>query len=259
MPKSLLTASYPKIDKLIRALHAAGMTAEMASLVIEDKAAAAEMLQPLADVLNPQLFVDGNQQLANAREHFSGVFDEGDFARAEASLSAFRGEGLKALVLVPYLGTVQETFERLLDVAYGPAAEDGNRERYMSWYFKTDSELMRLHEGVEFPRNTLRWEIIDLGANRGKSPSEVRNQHSPHMACLAAAWHHPNWLKAIDGKTVPSIWIPGIEATSTNPGHNDAFRNVPFLGGGVTKGIKVTIQWDEVRYDGTAVPVLRTG
>ncbi len=46
---------------------------------------------------------------------------------------------------------------------------------------------------------------------------------SPHAGILAAAAHHPTWVKAMDGQTVPYVWAAGYECG------NPASPFVPFV------------------------------
>jgi len=197
--------------KLIDLLDSAGMTANMVQAVIDRPQLTAKMIAVLQENLNPQLFVSGEQQIENVRTRFGGIngfFADWQIQQASEAMPDFEPEGLKALVLTPYFNNLQQTDQWLW--ATCKEAHPNN----WSWEsLKSDPQHMRLLEGTEFPANSLQWEIIDFGANRGESPVDTRDTNSPHMTCLAAAWHHTKWVEAMDGEKVPYIWIPGLEVT----------------------------------------------
>jgi hypothetical protein len=69
----------------------------------------------------------------------------------------------------------------------------------------------------------LRWRTIDFGHGWGVAEPDCRklcgftpfqlppSLERPHAGLLAAAAHFPLWLKRMDGKSVPRIWLPGYE------------------------------------------------
>lgn len=77
---------------------------------------------------------------------------------------------------------------------------------------------LRLAQGIKIPKPGLRWRKVNLGANwnkeRGKGidPKAVRNPKSPHVAILAAAWLHPQWIRAMESQVIPCVRIPGFES-----------------------------------------------
>lgn len=68
--------------------------------------------------------------------------------------------------------------------------------------------------------SSLRWEVIDLGANRGRSLKDVLTDAPtlPSAGILAAAAHFPEWVSRMDGREVPFAVIPGLEYFGEQPG-----------------------------------------
>ncbi len=137
-----------------------------------------------------------------------------------------RGEqDLIAMTLVPYLDTVGDTFEVLWR-----AIESRHRNTWRWDALKSDPANLKLLDGITHPGKCLRWEAIDLAANwnqeNGINPRDVRDpSSSPHAGILAAAVLHTRWVKAMDGTTVPFVWIPGYQFCASS-----RWSRVPWLG-----------------------------
>ncbi len=140
--------------------------------------------------------------------------------------------GLTAVVLVPYMqftydntrfiSRVECTFEALWCVA---AARQQNAARWNG--LKSDLKHLQPLENTDHPNNRLCWEVIDLGANCGVCSADVRDPDtSPHAGILAAAAHHPQWVQAMDGDTVPYVNLPGYQVTVYD---KEPWRCVPAL------------------------------
>ncbi len=204
--------------------------------------------------LAPDLFVSGEQQLENVKvwsRHRDWGFTDSDFEQAKTRLASITQPTgrLTTLVLVPYLDTVQWTFDELWQVA---ATHQPNKWR--SSYLKGDSDHLRLLEGITHQCG-LRWETIELDANRGKAPADVRDQQLAHAGLLAAAAHFPNWVQAMDGKTVPYVWMAGYQVSI--PGY-EAWRDVPSLNSSqADREVDLYADWDGGRNANWAVPVRR--
>ncbi len=117
---------------------------------------------------------------------------------------------LAAVTLVPYLDTVQTTFDGLWRAVEARHANTWRWDR-----LKSAQALAKLLDGIIHPGRCLRWETIDLGANwdqqNGIRPRDVRNAQSPHASILAAAAIHRWWVEAMDGESVPFVWLPGYQ------------------------------------------------
>lgn len=164
---------------------------------------------------------------------------------------------LVCLVLVPYLdeeGAVPgyyRTFQELWRLA------TQQQENSWRWDGYSNPENLRLLEGIEHPGRCLRWEVIDLGANwnknRGIAPKDVRNSEtSPHAGILAAAALHPNWVRAMDGKNVPYVWISGYQVAVPGVGPWQYVPSVWFGRDG--SGVGLYYNWDDCRGCNFAVP-----
>jgi hypothetical protein len=98
--------------------------------------------------------------------------------------------------------------------------------------------------------------VIDLGANHGSSPSDVRDpKTSTHAGILAAAALHPAWVRSMDGDRVPHTWLPGYQVSVPD---DDPWRGVPFLNWyrGVRK-VTLGCYGDDNRFGKWSVPSSR--
>ena len=206
---------------------------------------------------NPELinemFVPVDVQIANVRDwNLTRGWNliEAHFIEAQAAAQqlVWPDDSLTAHVLVPYLDTVQRTFDELWGIA---ATRQSSNWRWDG--LNSDSKHLRLLEGIEHQPG-LRWETIDLGADRNARPRDVRNARSAHAGVLAAAAHFPKWVTAMDGDKVPYVWIPGYEATV--PG-KDAWQDVPYLyWNRISRQVELRAYWSDYRYQWWAAPVL---
>lgn len=203
------------------------------------------------------MFVSPETQLANMRswnlERGWGFIDA-YFIEAEAALKdmSWPSDRLTALVLVPYLDTVQRTFDELWAVAAGIQPNNWRWEE-----LKSGKKNLRLLEGIEH-KPGLRWEIIDLGANwdgqTGRRPVDVRDANSAHAGVLASAAHFPKWVQSMDGVKVPYVWLPGYQVTV--PGF-EAWTIVPYLiWSRDRREVQLDAYWSGHRYQSWAAPVV---
>lgn len=103
-----------------------------------------------------------------------------------------------------------------------------------SWDWYWDGWLrhpmpVRLAPGIEH-RPGLRRVTVDLGAHwrpgRYTRPCNVRGPDSAHAEVLAAAAHFPEWVRSMDGKAVPYVWVSGYQVTMVE---RAAHRRLPTL------------------------------
>jgi hypothetical protein len=87
------------------------------------------------------------------------------------------------------------------------------------WYWnQPDSGLkpVRLAAGIRH-RPGIRRVTLDLGARwqpgQHVSALRVMSRASAHAEVLAAAAHFPDWVRAMDGRTVPYAWLAGYQVT----------------------------------------------
>ncbi len=186
---------------------------------------------------NPELvhglFVPSDVQIKNVKcwnQRSGWGFSEEDFAKLPPP-PAWPDSPLVAVVLTPYLPDtpevkgVQRTFDEHWAIA---AARQRNSWRWDE--LLSDPEHLQLFPGITHEPG-LRWEVVDLGANwdpkNDIAPLAVRSpERSPHAAILAAAAHHPVWVRQMDGVTIPYVWLSGYQVTV--PGRS-AWQHVPWL------------------------------
>lgn len=185
-----------------------------------------------------------------SREYGWGFTDE-DFLRVAVNSPAWPEDRLTAVVLVPYLDIVERTFDALWNLAASRQENSWRQESLLS-----DSEHLRLLPGITHPGQTLRWETIDLGANRRRAPKDARNpKSSPHAAILAAAALHPIWVRVMDGNATPFVWLPGYQVTVPGRGR---WESVPALGfGRADREVQLGAGWCKHESLDSSVPSLR--
>lgn len=225
---SLSTATDGEITEFKGRLGRAGFSAEIIRKVntSDDNELAKLMYEAL--MRHPRfMFTTTEKQIARVRqwnEEFDwGISDEA-FAEAEKSVPAWPDEKLVAVVLVPYLAdkaneddTVTTGLERTFQELWMRAKAEQNASWRWDGYEKASSDTLRLLSGIEH-KPGLRWEVIDLGSNRNKQPMDVRSsKSSPQAGILATAMLHPKWIKAMDRKNVPYVWLPGYEVDGRSP------------------------------------------
>ncbi len=163
---------------------------------------------------------------------------------------------LVVVTLVPYLkgkrgvSGAQRTFDALWTIAASRQPGSYRGPRMLS-----DPKHLRLLPGIEH-KPGLRWEVIDLGANQGKSPADVRDPAtSPHAGVLATAAHHPEYVQSQNGNDVPYLWLPGYQVFVDG---GDPWRDVPCLiWSQVGREVGLSAVWGGNPVPGYAVPVLR--
>lgn len=192
------------------------------------------------------LFTTPKQQISQVKgwnKRYKLGFSEADFKRVtkEADSLVWSGE-LVTPVLVPYLSDLPTTVTKLLTII------DGSYDKsYISDYIKE----VKLAHGEHVPG--LRWEIIDLGANKDVAPNEIKAEGA-HIGVLAAACWFPDWVKAMDGGKVPYVNVTGLRCTL--PG-NEAWRHAPCLSWFRSiRGVELSAYWVGNRDSYWACPVV---
>lgn len=187
-------------------------------------------------VLINDFFVSPEVQIANIRRWNEGRgwgFGEADFANLPHP-PAWPGGVLAMVALVPYLsdgngvGGTQRTFDELWEVAASRWPKHRRDEDLLS-----DPEHLR-YFGARSHEPGLRWETIDLGANWDKENGimvmsvRARRTSFPGAGILAAAAHHPEWVRAMhmERVIVPRPCLAGYEITTLD---GPPWRRVPIL------------------------------
>jgi hypothetical protein len=118
-----------------------------------------------------------------------------------------------------YLDTTRrlDGVRRTCDELWRIAAEQQPHAWSFDWesdQWKHDPKPVRLLDGIEHQPGVRRV-TVDLGAHwePGRKnyirPRNIRGADSAHAELLAAAAHFPDWIRAMDGKSVPYVWLSG--------------------------------------------------
>lgn len=242
MVSPITKIGHDVLHSTLRSLGYAGATTEHTDWMrSRDNAALLVQFidQRLEQSLIHGLFSPIQNQILRVRE-LNFLFDWGipdeAFSEVEHSVPKWPESRLVVVTLVPYLpandkmGAVGRTFQGLWKAAI--IAQSANQR--WEGYEKADQDSLRLLKGIEHPateRPVLRWEVIDLGCNcsHNRKLSDVRSPAtSPHAGILAAAALHPQWIRSMDGKNVPHVWLPGYQISVSSPGASP-WAGVPLL------------------------------
>lgn len=209
-------------------------------------------------------------------------FSEDDISQLEREIPAepeSTDDGklqLKARVLEIHLpdgpdGTpgVRRTFDELWEIV---VREQGMRPCHL--FGLAPKARIALSPGDEHAAG-LRWRVIDLGHGwpaagterrgpRGTAPRSLPSgAERPHAGLLAAAAHFPMWLRRMDGKHVPYVWLPGYELLGMPhaiPPMRDRVVHHPVLASEGAEGkVFLYFHWDHVPFGDYAVPTYRDG
>jgi len=151
-------------------------------------------------------------------------------------MQKYEDEPLVAAVLTPYLPDIkdedgeatqsglQRTFETLWKLI-----QAGQEKNWRYDQLQSDPDRLRLLKGLDH-KPGLKWEVLGLGDNQGKSPDSVRSKEAklPQAGVLAAGASNPEWVKAMDGGKVPYAWAAGYEADVPESG-DESWQRVPAL------------------------------
>lgn len=220
--------------------------------------------EPVMDTTNlvHRLYTGLGDQVGKIRqwnEEFGWGFTSDDLTEAEdwigPNISIWPADRLTVVTLVPYLpdkdkmSGMERTFQDLWKVA---AKQQKSNWRW-DGYDQAGPKRLRLLKGINHNPG-LHWEVINLGANHGETPKDVRSaKDSPHAGILASAALHPHWVRQMDGANVPFVFAPGYEV---NVPDFLPWRGVP--GVWFDRGYRqvgLDCRWYEDQGDRWAVPV----
>jgi hypothetical protein len=211
--------------------------------------------------MNERFFVPVADQLANVRrwnEERGWGFTEADFEAVDTT-PADHTEPLVVDVIAVFLPDhdgvdgVRRTFEEVWEVATLEAPE--------AWSFRQHIAGPRpvklLPGGTHTPG--IRRVTIDLGAGwdpvNGARAIEIRGRDSASAEVLAAAAHFPEWVRAMEGVSVPFVYLAGYVVSHPE---NEAWRHVPCLSWNEFLGrINLMDHWADHHQRRWAVPLLR--
>lgn len=129
-----------------------------------------------------------------------------------------------AVVLSPFLGSVQETFDWYERIAFSQQPNT-----YHQTSFRTDAVHLRMWNQVPFEANSIGWSRIQLNANVMRSPRNVRKlvNSLPGLEIVATVAQHPARVVAMNGTvTRPYLWMGGLEVAISDIG---PWSGVPFV------------------------------
>lgn len=181
-------------------------------------------------------------------------------ARSSGRLARYEEASPKNPLLTPvvtvYRASVPETLryarDRMVET-FGDAFE-----QWEEAYGKgVDENRVRLLEGIPDHQNCVRIEVVDLGAHwnpkEGFVPKDVRSAKSATFAVIYAAAQHPEWVRQMDGETVPYALVGGLELNVPGSGPWMRLPDVWRRGG----RMELSGNWVGGRYRGSALPSLR--
>lgn len=177
----------------------------------------------------PDLFVPLDEQLANVRRWN----EDREWGLSEAEMDAIdltprtHPDPLVVDIIAVYLddlflGDDEGTLEGVRHTCHELWSIASERQLFAwSWderldFYDNQPKPVRLLPGIDhFPG--VRRVTVDLGAHwvpgRYVRPRRVRGSDSAHAEVLAAAAHFPRWARAMDGTSVPYIWLSGYQVT----------------------------------------------
>lgn len=168
-----------------------------------------------------QLFVSPEEQIQNVRawnRRYDWGFSDEDFEQLRPA-PTWPKDHLCAVVLVPYMKSRKQTYEALQKAMYGDGLSVGpygyslsplNFGNEMKGLEYETNDYVRHFGGAQLYYG-LQWRVISLGANRGATPDQLEGQTLAAAEILAAAAHFPNWVKAMNGREVPVVWLGGYK------------------------------------------------
>lgn len=122
--------------------------------------------------------------------------------------------------------------------------------------YESRSKPVRLLPGIVH-RPGVRRVAVDLGAHwtpgRHIRPRHVRGPDSAHAEILAAAAHFPRWARAMDGTSVPYIWLSGYQVTFPEESTDKRLPGLAWVGYRHT--LSLTVDWADHSHSGWASPV----
>lgn len=122
--------------------------------------------------------------------------------------------------------------------------------------YESKPKPVRLLPGIVH-RPGVRRVTVDLGAHwvpgRHVRPRNVRGRNSAHAEILAAAAHFPRWARAMDGMSVPFIWLSGYQVTYPEASTDDRLPGLAWVE--YRRTLSLTVDWVDHSHTGWASPV----
>jgi hypothetical protein len=156
---------------------------------------------------------------------------------------------LLPLTLCWTLGTLASTIDAKLEIirlVYGAEKVSVTRD------FKTDAKHTTLISGAHaFDANRIWWQLIDVGANRFKAPSQVPADKAAGFEIFDVVCQHPIYMGEQDGSFTPFLDLPGLSVKVRGmPG-----PDTPDAVGDAKGQVAVHVRWEGGVYPDHAEPV----
>jgi len=225
-----------------------------------------ELLGPRATRPTPpaDIFVSLVEQLANVRR-WNEEREWGLSADDLDSVDLNPGSHTDPLV-VDLIAVYLDDNERMNGVRrtchelWGVAADRQPNAWAWDWYWdrwQSHPKPVRLLDGIVH-RPGIRRVTVDMGAHwepgRHIRPVNLRGRDSAHAEILAAAAHFPRWARAMDGTSVPYIWLSGYQVTI--PEYVSQSRLPGLAWTHFRRTLSLTVNWAEHSHSGWAAPML---
>lgn len=170
--------------------------------------------------------------------------------RAASDIPEFdEGEPLIPLTLCWTLSTLAASIEAKVTIMRHVYGAD---RVYVSRNFNFDSKhTTTVSGGPTFGPNRLWWQLIDLGANRFKSPSQVPVATAAGCEIFDVICQHPIYMSQQDGSATPFLDLPGLSVKVRGVSGPDT----PDAIGGPGGNVEVHLNWEGTVYPDHAEPV----
>ena len=167
-----------------------------------------------------------------------------------ASIPAFDGEEpLIPLTLCWTLGTLSASIDAKLEILRHVFGRD---KVLVTRDFQTDSKHTSNVAGAPaFAPYHLWWQLIDLGSNRRKAPSDVPPETAAGCEIFDVICQHPVYVGQQDGADTPYLDLPGLNVKVRGRRGIDT----PDVAGGPSGDVTIHIAWSGTIYTDHAEPV----
>jgi hypothetical protein len=123
--------------------------------------------------------------------------------------------------------------------------------------YQSQPKPVRLLPGIAH-RPGVRRVTIDLGANwypgRHIRCRNVRGTDSAHAEILAAAAHFPRWARAMDGRSVPFVWLGGYQVTLPRDATDSRLLGLAWVT--YRETLSLSVNWADHALSGWACPTV---
>ncbi|MGI8694816.1 MAG: hypothetical protein ACR2JK_18260 [Geodermatophilaceae bacterium] len=213
----------------------------------------------------PDMFASLVEQVANIRrwnEDREWDIDEHELAAVDLSPRMHADPLVVDLIAVyldgsdSYLDGVRRTCHELWSVASERQPHTWSWDWLRGDGYDAPPKPVRLLPGIVH-RPGVRRVTLDLGAHwipgQAARPRRLRGPDSAHAEILAAAAHFPRWARAMNGSTVPFIWLSGYQVTYPEEGTDKRLPGLAWVQ--YRRTLSLTVDWVDHSHSGWASPV----